>query len=246
MRLVQEDEAVDPRHGGVDRAHARSRSVAAEQEPRAVHRQRAQDHRRLRRVRGRPRRDSSAQPNHIERRRGRIGGEGAEALGDCGDHLACVRCTVDRAGIRERPRKPVGVVRGGVHQQAPVDDPPDTGWRRSVRRLPIRLRREPPHRDIQARGLAQSGRNADLRRPLVRFGHLLGQPLLPREGRTPVDGPVEGSKARCGRRHRSIAIVTARQGRPASGTQSPKPRCRPEPITIGPGIARSNRISTWE
>ena len=80
---------------------------------------------------------------------------------------------------------------GRVNEETPVDDPPNARRRATKRRHPVRLGRQPPHCDIEAGGLAETGRYADLLRPLLLFDDVVGKARLPRERVAPVDGTIE-------------------------------------------------------
>ena len=182
VRLVQQDQAVGSGHGGIDHAQALVRPVAAKQQSRAVHGERAQQDGRSRWIGRRPRGEAAAQPDHFEGRPTGRGRQRTEALGDARDDLPILPHDVLRIGVGERTGDPLGMLGRGVHQQAPVDHPPDADRRRALRRGPVRLRCQPPHRDVQTGGLAQARRNADLRGPLFGRGDLFGQPPLPGKG----------------------------------------------------------------
>ena len=191
MRLVQQDQAVGSGHGGIDHTQALVRPVAAKQQSRAVHGQRAQQDGRPRRIGRRPRCDSAAQPDHFEGRPARLGGQRTQALSDAGDDLPIPANNLRRIGVAQRIGDPLGMLGGRIHQQAPVDHPPDAGRRRALRRCPVRLRRQPPHRDVQTGRLAQPRRNADLGGPLFGRGDPFGQPPLPGKGVAPIERPIQ-------------------------------------------------------
>ena len=94
------------------------------------------------------------------------------------------------------------------------------------------LRRKPPDGDVQTGRLPEARRNAYFGRPLLGSGDLRSQTRLPGERITPVDGPI-----------RSVPPLSSCRAaaQPSTGTQSPKPRCRPAPITTGP----HNNLTTF-
>ena len=75
---------------------------------------------------------------------------------------------------------------------------------RATCRHAVRLVRQPPHRDVEAGRLAETGRYADHRRPPLALHDAGGKARLPGKRITPVDGPVECGE--CGRRRNPLRV----------------------------------------
>ena len=80
----------------------------------------------------------------------------------------------------------------------------------------------------------------DLIRPRPTRGKTFGEAALPREGIATVDRSIELRKSGQECCHRATSP------RSGTGTQSPKPRWRPAPITTGPATGSAKHSSTWE
>ena len=123
VRLVKQDQTVGAGHCGVDGRP--TGPVASEQQTGAVHRECAQDNGRPRGVRGRARGDAAPKADYVQRGRGGVDPQRTKPFGDAFDDMAPGGIQPRRFRVVKRTRDLPGVFGRRVHEEAPVDDPPD-------------------------------------------------------------------------------------------------------------------------
>ena len=204
VRLVQDNQAVDSGHGGIDRTHRPSGAVAAKQQPGSVHGEGRQHDCGAGGIGRTASRDSPAKPDHLQRVSGRIGRQRAQSISDGCYDLSSPAGDSLRQGIAERSAERFGMFAGRIDQQPPVDNPPDARRRRATCGCAVCLGSKPPDGDVETRRLPQARRYADLGGPHLVSCDLVCQTNLPGERTAPIDRSIERSEVRSGARNWAV------------------------------------------